>query len=377
MPNRRGEYGSPKEILHYDGLSTRISCSEPTDLEWLTEFLCPQFSVLKNGTAPCHVELAADSREWNALHRLGPDPRRGRRECFFLDTRIVRLPVWASASRDTILFDEDFGAFCIVDGLRTVRLLKPDGKRMARLALMRVVREFAVNHAIHRQRVIVHGAACVRGDRGILIAGQKGWGKTSMLLRSLQDEGAHYVSNDRVAVSVNGDTLAVCGVPTIINLRVSTLKMFPDLYHRLQSSPYNPVLSLDEADGAPLGRAQAWRDGVFTLSPAQLCTLMGVGQRPKARLTAVLFPHVTNAAGTVRLERVPRTVAIRWLMESLYRSGYVRQTGSLFSVTGKGQTRTVGLSRRLASDVVRRVPCYVCHLGRAAYVDGSWLDDVG
>ena len=70
----------------------------------------------------------------------------------------------------------------------------------ARVALMRVVREYAMLYATQAGWLILHAAAvCVGGD-AFVIAGPKRAGKTTLLLHALRNEQGAYVSNDRVAL---------------------------------------------------------------------------------------------------------------------------------------------------------------------------------
>ena len=78
----------------------------------------------------------------------------------------------------------------------------------ARVRLMRVVREYFHNAALHAGGLVLHAAAVVHDGRAIAVAGRKGAGKTTMLLRLLRDANASFLSNDRVLVT--GDLVAAC-----------------------------------------------------------------------------------------------------------------------------------------------------------------------
>ncbi len=369
--------GSNSRTFGYEGFWARVECSEGEDLEWLGEFLQPQFRSRRAGSYTCRVRLAADTREWNELLASGPAPTQRRRECYFLDTRIVRLPLWPTAGRETVVFDDESDVFCVVGaGHDEVKLVKKPRKRLARLALMRVVREYAHNHVLREGGTILHASAFGLGRNGVLVAGKKGCGKTSLLLHALGAAGAHYLANDRVLANREGNEFRIRGIPTIINLRVSTLRMFPEPYQRLRTSTYNPLLSLREAAQAPMGSARPWREDRYTLSPMQLCELMEVTPRPEARVAAVLFPRVTNADVATRLVPMSRRQALSSVLDSLFRSGFARQSGSLFSVSGNGHVVTDDARRRSAAALAARVPCFACHLGADAYQDGAWLHEL-
>ncbi len=71
-----------------------------------------------------------------------------------------------------------------------------------------------------------------------------------------------------------------------------------------------------------------------------------------------------------------RRQALSSVLDSLFRSGFARQSGSLFSVSGNGHVVTDDARRRSAAALAARVPCFACHLGADAYQDGAWLHEL-
>ena len=359
-----------KRIFRYDRLSLRVSSTRARDLSWLAEFLSPSFRVLERGASDYRVGLRSDSTLWEMVKSWGPHPKGKLVDCFFLDTRITRHPVWKSPGDETIVFDEEFGVFYIVNRPdAAVTILCSRDTRLPRLALMRVVRELAMIHSQERDRMILHGASFLLGRNCFVIAGQKRSGKTSMLVHGLRGGGARYIANDRVLVSLEVKGARVCGMPSIVTLRPSSLAMFPTIRTRLRSRNYYPVLSLSEARRGLLGRIKPWRNGKFNLSPAQFCDLLRVDAAGQAGVTAILFPRITDAHGTMRLRPLTVDQASVRLRGSLFRTRSSHKFGGLFGDVGglSNPTRraVVRFSKRLAS----RVPCYLCELGRDAYDD--------
>ena len=82
---------------------------------------------------------------------------------------------------------------------RQVHLLAAEPSR-GRIQLMRVLREYAMNHYMQQGGVYFHASAVVFGDKGLLIVGTKNAGKTSLMTHFLRHAGAAYVANDRVLV---------------------------------------------------------------------------------------------------------------------------------------------------------------------------------
>jgi len=354
--------------LRYAGLAVRVSSGDRRDLDWLAEFLGPSFRILKGGAFDYRVDLQHDTATWERVKNQGAHPRRKRIDCFFLDTKIVRHPLWQSGGDESVVFDGEFGVFYIVNRSdAAVTILGANDRWLSRLALMRVVRELAMIHSHQGDSMVLHGAGFQQDRHGVIIAGHKHSGKTSLLIHALGANGTRFVANDRALVSLDPKGARLRGMPTIVTLRPSGLAMFPVLDSRLRSRNYYPVLSLSEARRGMLGRTQLWRNGKFNLSPAQLCDLLRVEPVAHGVLTAILFPRITGAPGTMRLRRLSREWASARLRGNQFRGRSSRKFGGLFARLGESihPTKSViaAFSRRLAS----LVPCYVCELGCDVY----------
>ncbi len=145
----------------HDGLTIRVSASEP-DIAWLGEFLGPAFG--RDDRAAHDVTVS---------HTRGLGGRKGGTLthapiAFALDSGPVRLP--ASTLDDGIRlhhprFPVEFDATS--DGRHAgVRHAMPHED--ARVRLMRVVREYAHNHALGTGGLVLHAAAVV--VKGVAVA---------------------------------------------------------------------------------------------------------------------------------------------------------------------------------------------------------------
>ncbi len=363
-------------LFSYGGLSIRVASSDPSELSWLAEFLGPSFHVRNTGPSDCRIEVVVDPRQYAELN-----PRRNRtptkrRDGFFLDTRILRVLALGSVGDRPLLFDTSFDVFYLVDQTEAGVTILTDGQAgLARLALMRVVREYVMNHVLRSGGILLHGAAFLLDRRVVVIAGRKGSGKTSLLLHTLQQKGSKYVSNDRVLIDRKGGDLLARGLATIVTLRRSMLKMFPAFAQRLRSASYAPELSLREAKGRPLGLIRP-RQRKFTLSPAQLCDALGVGGGAGGRLGAILLPRVTDKGGKIGLRILGKREAEARLRDGVFRSDSPRKVGSLWSVSGKARSAPRDTPQSLLPYLASTVPCYDCRLGWEAYKDLDWSEKV-
>lgn len=371
MSRRREPKRLQKRVFRYDGLSIGVSCDNAKDLEWLEEFLSPSFRVLKRGSHDYSVGLRRDRELWDTVRSWGPHPHGKSLDCYYLDTKTARHPVWRGPDDVEIVSDDEFDVFYIVDSSEAkITILSAKDRWMARLSIMRVVRELAMIHSQREDRMIVHGSGFMMGRRGFVIAGHKRSGKTSLLIHSLRGSGARYVANDRTLVKLDQDGARLYGMPSIVTLRPSSLKMFPRLNRQLRSRNYYPALSLSEARRGIMGRIKPWRNGKLNISPAQLCALLRVEPAAPGTLSAILFPEITGKRGAIRFRELSRETAAARLRGSLFRYRSPVKFGGLFAELSGAKNP----SRRVVEQFTRRlaatVPCFVCELGLDAYRQG-------
>lgn len=108
----------------------------------------------------------------------------------------------------------------------------------------------------------VHATAVVSGDRGILIRGPSGSGKSRLALdlilagRAGQIPPALLIGDDRVRLTVNGDDLIVAGVPELagkIEIRGLGIRSIGFA----QQAPVAVVVDLDAGDAERLPAPQS------------------------------------------------------------------------------------------------------------------------
>ena len=114
----------------------------------------------------------------------------------------------------------------------------------------------------------VHATAVVSGDRGILIRGPSGSGKSRLALdlilagRAGQIPPALLIGDDRVRLTVNGDDLIVAGVPELAGkIEIRGLGIRSIGFAR--QAPVAVVVDLDAADAERLPSPQALKTTLF------------------------------------------------------------------------------------------------------------------
>lgn len=92
------------------------------------------------------------------------------------------------------------------------------------MILARLVREIAFRQLENQQYISFHSSSVVIGDKGYLVIGDSGAGKSTMALALCKYYGAKYVSNDRIMLKVTPD--GIYGIPFGMPIKVNygTLK---------------------------------------------------------------------------------------------------------------------------------------------------------
>jgi hypothetical protein len=304
-----------------------------------------------------------DGHRHRAMLALGAES--GALVAFTHDTRVVSLPRWRGAA--TRLLDERCGVFYDVGvDPGAVTIVSAPRNPRVRMALMRVVRELAVNRAQRTGGIVLHAAAFAAGGRGIVVAGPKCGGKTTLLLHALRTGSARYVSNDRVLVVCDRGRAVARGVPTIIALRRSTLDRFPAVAARLDGIPYHHRLTLAEA-AALEAETAASRDDAGRLSPAQLCRVLDVAPLAEAEVSALLFPRITHEPGAFRTRRLSEGDTEALLGSAVFGATLGRWTSDVFTDPADPPAPDGDALRDRCRWLASRIPAFECRIGLDAH----------
>ncbi|MBI3800890.1 MAG: hypothetical protein HY268_28435 [Deltaproteobacteria bacterium] len=363
--------------LTYNTLTVRVECDDPTHLLWLQEFLIPSFTLVEEVEADCTVVLVVNDQHYAQTLRCGPHPDGHGVECFVLDQGIVQLPVWASASTEHVIFDERFKVFYFVNQENSqICILTAAQNLAARFALLRVVREFAMNFSHTGNNLVIHGAALMVGNSGIVIAGPKGAGKTSLLIYALQNAAACFVSNDRVVVNLAGSEPVLRGMPTLVTIRDRALDLFPELQRPLLEDGSDYRLTLGEAKPRSAPAGQRARGRSFDLSPAQFCALLNRGMRGHSPVRVLLFPHVREESEGIHIQEVSAQAAGQRLTAALFGVNLSPpRTSQVFTLASSPPALDQARLESLCLTLTTQVRCFDWQLGRRAYQDGTVVTD--
>ncbi|HVN83594.1 MAG TPA: hypothetical protein VMW17_01995 [Candidatus Binatia bacterium] len=353
----------------------------PSHLAWLEEFLTPNFTVRSGGTAACRVSLREDDAAFDATHARGPQHPAVDLECFALDSKVIRLPAWNASEGGTTVFDPKFDVFLSMNtDHRTITVLTRCGNLGARQATMRVVRELAMNHTQAAGGLFLHASALAINGCGMIIAGKRAAGKTTLLMHLLRHPSARYVTNDRALVCFDGVPPTLRGMPTVVTLRPRTLEMLPGASEVLLASGYHARLTLTEAAQRPPGSIEPWRDKRYGITPAQFRAVLGVQAIAESPLAVLVFPRITGEPGMVHIAALDPAVAAERLRVALFGAGSWRKHSDVLTVPGDPPLPDEAALAGLCARLTAQVRCVECALGLNAYerheLAGEMLDQL-
>ncbi|MEV4706731.1 hypothetical protein [Actinoplanes sp. NPDC049316] len=159
----------------------------------------------------------------------------------------------------------------------------------------RLVRQAMTAQLLAAGMVYAHAAAFTHGERGVLIAGNRGRGKTTTLLASLHHLGGNYCTNDRLMLHATSEGLYGYPWPMPLRAGIGTLTALPHLRHLVPTQQQT------------LPAEQRWTFPTkIVVEPPAFPTLMrpGATVARDLRVSMMLWPQLDPARTEVQVERV-------------------------------------------------------------------------
>ena len=358
----------PTIILGYSDISIRVESDDEADLHWLDEFLGPAFEPTTS-LPDWEVRLKIDPgcyQQWLSRGSNGSDL-----VTFLLDTGEIKLPVYHHPDGSLLIHDAQFRVFYRIVGCH-VLLVAEKSKPRLRSALMRVVRELAMDQAQQNGGRLLHAACFAIDGRAVIITGPKEAGKTSLLSYALTTPGASYLSNDRLMLNNDGNKLLARGMPTVVSVRSGTLSLFPAFWDAAKRSRWRLHSTIDECASTSATPTRTWADGRLGLTPKQYCLTSDCDSIVSATPAMLLFPRRSNRPNGLRLTRLlPAQIAKRLATCHFGGSSNAqnRRRSEVFRVKTTIQTNTPSLET-----ILRHLPAFDCELGIDAYDNRKGTD---
>lgn len=338
-----------------------VSSSAPSDVDWLTTYLGPDFAPDAWPDAPARVvrvDLVHDPARYARLvGHLADDPRAPTLIALALNQRDVRFDCVRDEDGAEWLHDATRASFVRVDD-DSVRILGDGHDERARGLLMRIVRELAIDRVLHTGGTVVHACALAAPGGVVIVAGTEGAGKTSTLLSLLALGAAGYVANDRIAVWVDHAGATGRGIPTLVGIRDGTFA----LLGALGPSGASAVDRIHAAARTGAPDARRTTSGKVKLTPVDVDVVFGAGTATTGGpVLGVVLPSVAvvgeSSAVTVR-EVGPHEWTTERLLALECRRGFARDVGEVFvsdasdATAARLRESSLAVKRRL----VARVP---------------------
>lgn len=361
--------------LRYFHLTIRVRSHEASDMTWIKEFFSPQFEVTSALIHDCEVDFLRDDAYFKNLSDKKPALKQ-EVNGFFLRKKMTKFLQWQSLEDKEIVFDPEFNVFYILSlTKKNVMIVAHTRKSIgSRTALMRVIREFSMNHARTCGGHFVHSSAFSLDGKGMIIAGPKNAGKTSLLIYLLQNLPSRFITNDRVLISLNQYKFRLLGMPSVITVSKDTFAMFPQLESAFAKHRFHHRYTIDEIleeNILPYKKETQ----IFTFSPGQFCTLLKAIPSPGSPLSAVLFPKVSKTKEKMSLKILaPQEASEKLKTAELIKTALPSQ--SIFNInthksySPKNKLDYEEFTARLAS----QIPCYDCILGPPTYESKESID---
>jgi len=348
-------------MLEFDGLFIRIEARSTACLHWLREFLAPSFSEVRTGDPDYVVRLTDDDEEYDAEFARSEESET-EVSCFQRDSGYARLPLRTEPGGRRVLYEQRQGVIYRTSGTGArVEVLTRSGDMRQRKAMLQVTRELAMARCWRPGRMIVHGAAFAREGRGILIAGPKQAGKTTLLVHCLRASSTEILTNDRALLAADSSQVTLRGIPTFVSIRPGTRTLFPHLSETLRQRGYHPQLALGEEPDRP--QAPRPEDQDVYLTPAQFAEALARENRSTAPLAAVLYPRKTQGH-RIRMRSLDAREASERLLRNLFGSKTRGQPAQGFTHGAPRLDETA--LETLCSKMVRHVPSFECPVGAGA-----------
>jgi hypothetical protein len=303
--------------LRYEGLCFRVVSPESSHLRWLENFFSPHFSIGGSHVEPVEIELLIDADLYRQCQesRSVPSVIHG----FALDSSVVQLSLLGEHDGDSLLFDDHYRIFYrVAPDRRRVTIVAGRNVVSMRPALMRVIREYAMNHSQQNGGFFLHASCFLSEGRPVIVTGPKRSGKTTLLAFACGKGSAEYLSNDRILVRKEDRRYVLRSMPSIVSLREKTLWFFPAIEKCIRDEGLHFDRNPDEHRKGvdPLRRCKGNRRCLVT--PPQFCETLSARQVTGASDPVIVFPVITNLEGTFSLTTVNDEEKGEYLSESLF-----------------------------------------------------------
>ena len=231
----------------------------------------------------------------------------------------------------------------------------------------RLVRDLYIADLKRAGHGMLHAGGVVVDGRGVLVTGQKGAGKSTVVFAALRRRGVDLLSNDRTFARADGAAVEAHGVPDHLLVRLGMLRQFPELRSYLPDR-YTDMTE-DELWQAPDSEKLSiqFQDAAATFG-ARVVT--------RTEVACLLVPDYRAERPRATLERLDERATARALAASYHEAVEYRHQPwhRLFELD---LAAVAEAQSRLEAAVAERCPTFAVYRGPGSEdVIGAVLDDV-
>ncbi|MDO7412000.1 hypothetical protein Q5X48_09260 [Acinetobacter baumannii] len=107
--------------------------------------------------------------------------------------------------------------------------------------IMRIIRSIFLKLSLVENSLFLHASAVVYNGKAIVFTGPKKAGKTTTMLAMLEYTNSAPLTNDKLLLKKNNDSIEVYGFPIRAGIRSGTLISFSTIHERLYRLPKNSI----------------------------------------------------------------------------------------------------------------------------------------
>lgn len=303
-----------------DGLEVTLKSVDPSLVRWVLKYMQPLSSGSESSkneecTLIClyEDELVAEASSYFAIEDnidfLGRGKDGTTLRCAVISDEIVLY----CCGSDGIFWLADFEA-------KTIFIVFSSRTKHPALDFSRTVRGIVASYLTGRGWSFYHAGAVDTAEGVLMIVGNPGAGKTSLILALVRD-GARFVANEHLFIRADGGGIQALSYPLPIAVGLGTAMQFPDLA-KLVETP-DPLLyprrRFSASRVAETPRDQ-WPslDDKLQLLPEELNTYVGPSTvSPGGKLHAVVVPQVSKTPVTPKVEVLDEDASYDILADNL------------------------------------------------------------
>lgn len=218
--------------------------------------------------------------------------------------------------------------------------------------LLRLLRDLACYINEQRGMVLMHGAACVLNNKGILLLGSKCAGKTTLLSRFME-QGAKLLANDRVFLSMKNDEIQMWSLPLPLRVGVGTIEAIPAyktycsdkmIFYRKQSQ--NSLEALAHRHFTPM-------DDKIILTNKECERIFNIEAIDCAALDVVIMPQIFIGGNNLKISNPSEREVSRIFWETCFTPDDESFRIEWLTVDGKSKTNSLQGEKYLSNICTR------------------------